>query len=63
MHDAPDDLPKRKLKSPWPFPLSVAPIRKNAKPRLVRNVPPPVPKPKRLRKIRPPDQWEQVALL
>lgn len=62
MPDSLDDLPTRKLTKPWPFLLSVAPVRKNGRPKLVRNLPPPGPKPKRLRKVRSPEFWEQVAL-
>lgn len=61
MHDE-QNLPTRRLKTPWPFPLSVAPARKGGKPRLVRNLQPPE-KRRRQKPLPAPDKWKQVALL
>lgn len=42
----------------WPFPVSV--LRNGA---VVRNVPPTPKKPKRLKRVRPPNLWQQESLL
>ncbi len=47
----------RRLKSPWPFPVSVTERG------LVQNLPPHPPKPKRLKRIPTPDKWTQEYLL
>ena len=50
---------KRRLESPWPFPVSVVPGRRG----LVENLPPHPPKPTRLYRVRSADQWQQGDLL
>ena len=49
---------KRRLQSPWPFPMSVTATGK-----VLQNLPPKPRKPARLKKLPPADQWTQEALL